>query len=260
MVRVLYPLTERAYELTKTRCQWDRASPNPSCGKDEHKGESPGKRRLPFPTRVRDSKVPHLLLRTKGNTVQRRKHVTECTKYLTTPQRHTRPRWRRRKPRTKPAWQLDPNSLGLIIDVGCIHLNGKEAEQLYGHRLRSKEVYFRGGQQRWALVKLRALAKTQKSYTWKIRGQETTFLGIGPAVSNLTGRMDAGIQYCWYPYPLSRKQLPLFLQQENSIFSPHIFDPCLVLNKNDLIAGWQNSVMRLKPIGQCRWIQSGSRY
>ena len=68
-------------------------------------------------------------------------------------------------------------------------------------------------------------------------GNNLTFLGIGPAVSNLTGRMDAGIQYCWYPYPLSRKQLPLFLQQENSIFSPHIFDPCLVLNKNDLIAG-----------------------
>ena len=68
-------------------------------------------------------------------------------------------------------------------------------------------------------------------------GNNLTFLGIGPAVSNLTGRMDAGIQYCWYSYPLSRKQLQLFLQQENSFFSPHIFDPCLVLNKNDLIAG-----------------------
>ena len=37
-----------------------------------------------------------------------------------------------RKPRTKPAWQLDPIFLGLIIDLGGIHLNGKEAEQLLG--------------------------------------------------------------------------------------------------------------------------------
>ena len=58
--------------------------------------------------------------------------MTERTKYLTTPQRHKRPRWRRRKPRTKPGWQLDPVSLGLIIDLGGIHLNSKEAEQLLG--------------------------------------------------------------------------------------------------------------------------------
>ena len=66
-------------------------------------------------------------------------------------------------------------------------------------------------------------------------GNNSTFLGLGPAVNNLTGRMDAGIQYCWRPYPLSRKKLLLFLQQDNSIFSLHTFDPCLVLNKNDLI-------------------------
>lgn len=171
---------------------------------------------------MRDSKV----LRTfsswgnRGSTVQKWKLVSECTQLLRSTWRNTRTRCRRRKPRRKPSWQWEPSTPGLINDFRNRQVNCKETERLYEHSLRRKQVLFRVSQQRWALVKLQALLGTQESYTYKnqVERKYPGLLRDWAAVNDFSRTLDEGIQYCWSPNPLSTKKLPLFLQQENSIF------------------------------------------
>lgn len=118
-----------------------------------------------FSTWMRDSKVLISSWENQGNTGQKSKLVSECTQFLKSTWRNTRTRWRRRKPRRRPAWQWEPISPGHINTFWNRQVNWKEAEQLYGHGLRRKRVKFRVSQQRWALVKPQALAGTQESST-----------------------------------------------------------------------------------------------